>query len=105
VHAKFADISNDFRNELLRQYREYNPAGSSDDQKKVTDAYDEILQLELNLIKRTVSDFVTLNAERIREKLKGETAQWAKEAIELGDNFENMAVTAQMTTSGFDGLP
>ena len=59
----------------------------------------------MRVIKRTASDFVTLNAERIREKLKGGNAKWAKEAIELGDNFENMAVTAQMTTSGFDGLP
>jgi hypothetical protein len=104
VNSKFAKISNEFRNELLRQYREYNPSSSADEQKKVTDAYNEVMRAELNVIKNGVSDFVTKNAERIREKLGKSTAQWAKEAIEIAENFENMAATTQLTTSGFDQL-
>jgi hypothetical protein len=104
VNSKFASISNDFRSELLRQYKEYNPAGSDDDQKRVTDAYDEIMRAELDAIKNGVSSFLAKHTKSIRETLEDSTAQWAKEAIEIAENFDNMAAKIQITTSDFLGL-
>lgn len=97
-------ISNDFRSELLRQYQEYKPGSTADDVEKISNAYDEILRIELDVIKNGISNFVTKYAARIRDKLEGLDVQWAKEAIEIADNFENMAVRAQMETAGFSGL-
>jgi hypothetical protein len=65
---------------------------------------DELLRLQLDLMERTVSDFVTENAARIRNKLKGVNVQWAKEAIEIADKFENLAITTRIETTMIDGL-
>jgi len=102
VNSNFAQICNDFRSELLRQWREYYD--NDDDDATLTGAVDELLRIQLDVMERTVSDFVTENAARIRDKLKGVTAQWAKEAIEIADNFENMAMTTRIDTRLIDGL-
>lgn len=104
VHAGFIAVSNDFRSELLRQFKEYKPGSTPDQEKEITDAYDEVIRFELRAIENGVSNFVTKYVEQIREKLDGEIAQWAKETIEIAQSFETMAEAAHVDTTGFDGF-
>lgn len=62
------------------------------------------MRAELNVMRNGVLNFVSTNAGRIRQHLGGETAQWAREAISLANNFENMATNVQMVTTDFTGL-
>lgn len=94
---KFAAVSNAFREELLRQYREWNPSSNAQDETKVKGAYDEILQFELDAM-NGVSSFVSKYAKDIRVKLGGSSLAWARQAVEVADNFENLAATTQMRT-------
>lgn len=53
-------------------------------------------------MERKVAGFVSTNAKRIRDKLGGSNLSWAKQAVEVADNFENLAVSTQVDTTHFD---
>jgi hypothetical protein len=108
VHRNFARVSNDFRAELLRQYGEWkSSSGNTESDDKLTGAYDEILELQLDRMKQRVLSFVSeygrkLRQELIDKQLDGQA--WGKQAKEVTNLLEDQVSKMKLETSGFDGF-
>lgn len=109
VHANFAAVNNDFREELARQYREWQQSVgqqvSDDDCKKI---YDEIVRLHLEGMKQKVSSFISTHEETLRRHLTKQrlsTTNWGQQLAQSAETLKHHVAAMTIDTSQFDGFP
>lgn len=98
VHKKFAAVSNDQRDEWERAADAY--AGNV----AMIDAYDEILDIQLDSIVSKARNFVTKWSKELRKKLAHDKSQWAEQAKQATIKYEREIKNMKIIRDDFEGL-